>query len=240
MKSIRILPAALCFILSTGFCRADLVIVQAIDNKAAGMNQNMEITMKLKGDRARIDMGGQMSSIIDGGTGDMITLMHSQKATMTMKGEQLKAMMEQFAKTQDRTPTSEVPPLVSTGKTETINGFATEEFTHVMMGNTINYWIAKDYPNYRAILEQMTAFSKNMGQMASPGVQQVKPEAFPGLPIRTEVTMSGGTGTVISTIVSVEEKSVEASEFNIPADYKAIEVPTLGTPPSAPAPVQEK
>ena len=53
--------------------------VYAID----GALQSGNMTIKIKDTKVRADVAMQMSTIMDGATGDTITLMHSQKSFMT-------------------------------------------------------------------------------------------------------------------------------------------------------------
>src|ERR1039458_6417742 len=70
--------------------RADLTIVQKVE----GVGPVSEVTMKIKGDKARVDVNPKMTAIIDGKTGEMINLMHDQKVVMRMSAEKMKAAME--------------------------------------------------------------------------------------------------------------------------------------------------
>src|SRR5438876_524245 len=56
--------------------RADLTIVQKIE----GPGQNGEITVKIKGDKERMDAPSQPTRIIDGKTGEMTDLLNEKKS----------------------------------------------------------------------------------------------------------------------------------------------------------------
>ena len=51
--------------------RADLIIVQKVE----GSGQDGDITVKIKGDKERVDAPGQPTRIIDGKTGEITNLM---------------------------------------------------------------------------------------------------------------------------------------------------------------------
>ena len=84
--------------LAAAFSRADVTIEQKIES--AMMNGNM--TMKIKGDNARMDMpspvGGNVTVIMNMKSGDMTTLMHAQKMAMKMNMNDTKKQAEAAAK----------------------------------------------------------------------------------------------------------------------------------------------
>ena len=59
---------------------------------------NGNVTMKLKGDHARMDMpnplGGNVTTLMDFKSGDMVTLMHAQKMAMKMNMNEVKKQQE--------------------------------------------------------------------------------------------------------------------------------------------------
>ena len=80
--------------LSTGLCvsaRADFTIVQKVEGGKAGGN---EIIMKLKGDKVRVEATPQMTMIVDGKTGETVTLMNAQKKFLRISGDKAKAIAE--------------------------------------------------------------------------------------------------------------------------------------------------
>src|ERR1043166_4939488 len=69
-----------CLLIAVGIClllpaRADLTIVQKVE----GAGQGGEMTIKIKGDKARIDTSPKLTTIIDGKTGEITNLMNDQK-----------------------------------------------------------------------------------------------------------------------------------------------------------------
>src|SRR2546423_6963485 len=115
----------LSLVLAAGLCvsaRADFTIVQKVEGGKAAGN---EIILKLKGDRARVEASPQMTMIVDGKTGDTVTLMNAQKKFLRISGDKAKAIAELAAKYGGTT--AERPKLTATGKKMTINGYAGEE-----------------------------------------------------------------------------------------------------------------
>ena len=84
-----------------GFCAvaisqtfADLTIVQSVE----GMGPVSQMTMKIKGDKARIDVSPQMTMIFDAKKGEMINLMREQKMVVRMPADKMKAAAELIRK----------------------------------------------------------------------------------------------------------------------------------------------
>jgi hypothetical protein len=120
----------------------------------------------------------------------------------------------------------EKPDLKPTGKKETINGFACEEYTGKMQGLDVTYWVTKDVANEKEILAQMGKLSGDgdpfKAALADGG-------DFPGFPIRT-VIKAPQIGTSTMTVVSIKNEDVPDSAFEKPADYKTMAVPQMSHP----------
>ncbi len=201
---------------------ADLVIVQNVKTSAQGMNVDMEMTMHFKGNKARIDVGDQVSTIMDTDSDEVINLMHQQKMVMTMNNTQLSAMQKQMLDAMGKDVDLQTEPEIKpTGNKETINGFETEEYIVTQGGVDVNYWLAKDYPNKEKILEQMARLQDSKFVKMSPNAK-LDPRKLPGIPIRINAT-----GTEM-TLVSIDEKEVDESLFVIPDDYSKMEMPGMG------------
>ncbi len=212
-------------VLFTTSLHAGLVIVQDVVSKGTGMDMNMQLTMKVADDSMRIDVGDQISTIVDGKSGDVISLMHGQKMAMVMKGEQIKALVAQI------NPGGEKPEAMTpTGNKETIRGYETEEYIQKHAGNTIRFWLAKDFPNYKSVIQRMNQAGKAMGSMM-PGsdISPMDPESLNGMPIRTVLEMEGG-GTFTTELVSVEEQELAKDLFEQPEGYKSMAMPTGAAP----------
>src|SRR5213592_3179287 len=122
--------AALYSIVSLGLlvsARGDLTSVQRVE----GAGQNGDVTVKIKGDKERVDAPSQPTRIIDGKTGEMTDLMNDKKSFMRISAEQMKAAAETINKFDEGKQPS-APKLTPTGKKETINGYETEEFVYEM------------------------------------------------------------------------------------------------------------
>ena len=228
MKCTSLAVAAI--LLAANFpAQADVVIVQKVEG-AGG--QNGEMTMKMKDGKSRTDVNPQMSMITDTQSGEVITLMHDQKSYMKISGDTTRAMLDRIRKMADDQSASATPKpapkLKATGRKDKINGYDTEEYTCDANGKKITYWIAKDYPDYSAILAQMMKMQQ--GGLAAM-MKGMMPEAseFPGMPIRTE--MDNGYGDKITTtLISAKQEPVNATDMEVPAAYKEMTMPNFNTP----------
>src|SRR5438270_3416317 len=98
--------------------RADLTIVQRVE----GVGQNGEVTVKIKGDKERIDAPSQPTRIIDGKTGEMTDVLNEKKSFVRISAEQMRAAAETINKFNGGEKPA-APKLAPSGKKETINGY---------------------------------------------------------------------------------------------------------------------
>ena len=68
---------------------ADWVVIQ----KTTADGKVEEVSIKVKGDKTRMDIGGQMSMIADGAAASTVMLMHAQKVMMKMDADSMKGLM---------------------------------------------------------------------------------------------------------------------------------------------------
>ncbi len=211
---------AVALVLSLTATRADFVIEQKVDGLG---QQSGSIVVKIKETKARAELSPQISYIIDGVSGDSITLMHAQKGFMKVSAEQGKALMERMQKSAAATPSKPV----ATGKKENVDQWAAEIFTWSNGSLSVKYWVAKDFPNAAAIQSAMDkARAGGLGAM-NKSMLPANSE-FPGMVVKTEMKMK--EKTVTSTIVSVKEEVVDTKQFEIPADYKELPTPAFDAP----------
>ncbi len=201
--------------------RADLVILQKVE----GGGQTSDQTIKIKGDKARVELTSTVSMITDGATGESITLMHSGKTYLKVSAEQAKAMMEKLQKMR---PSAEPPKLQPTGKKEKIGDYDCEIFTANLGDLVITYWLAKDFPNFQSVLAQLEKFqSGTISAMNNGAMPPLKD--FPGMIIKTEMDLKGKK--TVSTLVSAKEENVDPAIFKLPAGYKEVTSPSLNFQP---------
>jgi len=209
--------------------RADLTVVQTVDAPGASANQ---ITIYTKGDKMRMDTAPQVSTIVDGKTGEIVTLMKDQKCAVRISAEKMKAAADMIKKFTDKDGSTELAKPKPTGRKETIRGYEAEEYVVDRGALKASYWLAPKYPDGAAILRQLQAVKSEMWNSVNPNETNL--HDFPALPIRTVVDMRGTKMT--TELVSVKQDLLPDATFAIPADYREVKGPEMLLPgQSAPA-----
>jgi hypothetical protein len=215
----------LLLIISSGLlvsARADLTIIQRVD----GAGQNGDVTVKIKGDKERIDAPTQPTRIIDGKTGQMTDLINDKKTFVRISAEQIKAAAETINKF-DRGSKPAAPKLNPTGKKETVSGFETEEYVFEAPQFKASFWVATKFPDAAGILKQMQAPIAGAWKPSNMGMPDYTD--FPGLPLKTVISV--GSNQVVTTIISITKDPVNAAEFEIPKDFQELKRPLQQAPP---------
>jgi hypothetical protein len=214
--------AGFCFILPLGLllsARADLTIVQKVE----GGGQGADMTIKIKGDKARIEASPQVTMIVDAKTGEIIHLMNDQKTVVHMSAEKMKAAMDTLNKFNGKDETAAKPKLTATGKKESINGYETEQYVYETPSFKAVYWIASKYPNASVILKQLEVLNSGTWNPKNNAMPDYRD--FPGLPIKFVVTVGGNQ--VTTTVTAIKEDSLSDSEFTVPKDFQELKAPEM-------------
>jgi hypothetical protein len=222
--------AALCSIVAIGLvvsAQADLTIVQRVE----GVGQDGEVTMKIKGDKERIDAPSQPTRIIDGKTGVMTDLLNEKRSFVRISAHQMKAAAETINKFDNGKQVSS-PKLTSTGKKETINGYETEEFVYETPQFKASFWVATKYPDASGILKQMQAPVSGAWKPSNMGMPDYTD--FAGLPLKTVISV--GNNQVSTTIMSIKKDSINAADFEVPKDFQELKKPLDAAPPPVESP----
>jgi Domain of unknown function (DUF4412) len=217
--------AALYSIVTLGLlvsARADLTVVQHVE----GVGRNGDVTVKIKGDKERIDAPSQPTRIIDGKTGEMTDLLNERKSFVRISAQQMKAAAETITKFDDGKQPS-APKLTPTGKKETINGYETEEFVFATPQFKASFWVAAKYPDAAGILKQMQAPVSGAWKPSNMGMPDYTD--FAGLPLKTVISV--GDNQVSTIIMSVKKDSISSAEFDIPKDFQELKRPIEAAPP---------
>ncbi len=215
--------------LTAAFARADVIIEQKMES--AMINGN--VTMKLKGEQARMDMpsplGGNVTTLMNFKTGEMVTLLHQQKMAMKLNLSDVKKQQEAGQKALGVDP-SKVEKPKATGTKEKVGDHETEIFEMNQGTLTAKLWIAKDFPDAQSIKDQMMKLSSAMG---GAGFDPSKVDV-PGMVVKSEVSTPVGKMTI--TLISAKQTPVEDKEFEKPEGYTDMAMPKLpGAPEPAPA-----
>ena len=209
--------------------RADLTIVQKVERAGSAAN----VTIKLKSDKVRVEASPQVTTILDGKTGEVTNLMNDQKTVVRISADKVKAVANMIQKPNAKKEDAAKVKLTPTGQKETVNGYQTEQYTYDGPDFKATYWIASNYPDGAAILAQLQSVGSEFWNAANPGVPDYRD--FPGLPIRTRMTTKQGEATklggsaaeITSTIVSVNQNPISDDEFTVPSDFKETKLPDI-------------
>jgi len=222
------LLASIALVAVAASARADLTIVQEVQGAPGASGQ---MTVNVKGDRARIDASPKMTMIIDSKAGSMINMMNDQKRFIRMPSDAMHA-----AAGHPQNSPSPAPKLTPTENHEKINGYDTTEYVFETPQYKASYWIATNYPDSAAIMTDLQRLSNQALGPASGGMPNYRD--FPGIPLRTRLTI--GKAQVVSTVKSISRDSLPDSLFTPPSDFQEIKMgdmaKMLGKPATAPKP----
>jgi Domain of unknown function (DUF4412) len=211
--------------------RGDFTIIQKVEGKEVeGKRKTNEIVLKVKDDKIRLEATPQMTMIVDGRTGDIITLMKAQKKIVRISGDKAKAIAEMATKYSGTT--REKPKLIATGKKMTINGYEAEEYVAESKAFKARYWIAPDFPNSAAIMKQLQAIIPAAWNDLAKGMIDYRD--LPGFPLRTQVTLEDND--VTSTLVAVKTDPLSEAEFQPPKDFTEMKLPNIKISGDSPEP----
>src|SRR6266403_1081908 len=229
--------------------RADLTVVYSTTVEPASHGQKSQatpatvaaatnMTIKVKGDKARIDASPQVSAIFDGTTGELINLLNDHKTIVRISPDKMRAIADMLNQFSSNKAGSDKPRLTSTGQREMINGYDTEQYTYDGPDFKATYWIASNYPSGVAVLAQLQSIKSELWDAANTKMPDFRD--FPGLPIRIRMIVAtenpaGGHGAsgsghpteITSTITGVSLASVPDSQFTVPADFKETKLPDI-------------
>ncbi|HVF72213.1 MAG TPA: DUF4412 domain-containing protein [Chthoniobacterales bacterium] len=208
---------------------ADFTIIQKVE----GMGSATEIVMKVKGDKIRVEATPDATTIVQGKSGEVITLLNAKKKFIRMSADALKAVAELATKYGG--DTAEKMKLTSTGKKMTINGYEAEEFVAETKLFKASYWIAPGFPDSDVIMKQLQAVVPTALNDLAKGLMDYRD--LPGFPLRTHVKT--GDQEITSTVVTVKRDALSDAEFVPPKDFQEMKMPNMldvSTEKTAPAP----
>lgn len=195
----------------------DWVIVQKVTTE---QSQEMVMTIKSKGAMSRMDMGSEMSLILDSTTGDATMFMHPQKMMMKLSADSLSGIMAIAAQQLGKEPAAKPQ---ATGQTEKLGEHNCEIFTWSGKLGKGRFWVAKDFPNAKELNEIQDKMTKSMGTPMASLVP--KNTDFPGIVVKSEMEVMGKKN--ISELVSAKQESVSNDVFFTPQGYQEMKMPGL-------------
>ncbi len=215
MKTPLLLAAVAVFSLQAAW--ADWVILQ----KTTTDGENQEVSIKIKGDKTRMDVGKQMTILADSATSQMTMLMHEQKMLMKMNSDMLKGVMALAGSALGADKPAAKP--VATGQKEKVGSYDCEVYTWSGQLGTGKFWVAKDFKGFQELNAVQDKMMKAMGSPAAALAPQSSD--FPGMVIKSEMQVMGKTS--VSELVSAKEEAVDAAVFAVPAGYQEMKMPGL-------------
>jgi hypothetical protein len=221
--SVLSLVLVACLCLSA---RADFTIVQKVEGKGSAN----EITLKVKGDKIRMEATPQMTMIVDGKTGDTITLMNVQKKFLRISGDKARAIAELTTKYGGNT--SEKSKLTATGKKMTINGYEAEEYVGETRQFKASYWIAPGFPDSVTIMKQLQAVIPAAWNDLAKGMMDYR--ELPGFPLRTQLKTEDGE--ITTTLIAIKRDALSDAEFAVPNDFQEMKIPNVQISGDKPGP----
>ena len=196
------------------------------------------MTIKVKGDKARIDASPQVTAIFDGRTGELINLLNDQETIVRISPDKMRAIADLLNQFSSNKANSDKPRLTPTGQRETINGYDTEQYSYEGPDFKATYWIAPNYPNGAAVLAQLQSIKSEFWDAANTKMPDFRD--FPGLPIRMRMIVGkanpadshGGSAPdhpteITSTITGVSLDSIADSVFTVPSNFKETKLPDI-------------
>ena len=189
-------------LLFIGPLRADLTIVYSTTVQPAKHSEKAQatptpvaiatnMTIKVKGDKARIDASPHVTAIFDGTTGQLVNLLNDQKTVVRVSPDKMRAIGDMVNKSSGNKAGTDKPKLTPTGQQEVINGYNTEQYTSAGPDFKAIYWIAPDYPNGAAVLAQLQSIKSDLWHAANTKMPDFRD--FPGLPIQMRMIVGNGS-----------------------------------------------
>jgi hypothetical protein len=218
--------------------RADLTIKADVTTSANGQSRTMHLTTSIKGTKICTQVqadpppgipaafAAQMSGIqaiviVDRSTG---------QRTMLMPTRKMKIDMPPVTTQPSADPANPPAPFVATGKTDTIDGNAVDEYASSDAQRNVSVWTAKDYPNADQIRPVMHDWLATAQQRRFPALDQV-----PGIPLKIEITGTTNAPAagmpqagpiqfdMTMTVSAISQDPVSDALFVIPDDYQELQ-----------------
>jgi uncharacterized protein DUF4412 len=212
---------------------ADFVVKETVQN----LGRNQDVTIKLKDNHCRIDANPETTALLDTQSGVTTILLHQTKMFLNVKADELGAEGNALKKLlSQQSGNEENVDFQPTGKKEQINGYDTDEYVGKISGLSVRVQVAKDFPNYQALLSALYA-AQNAPGLNLFRALSIPPDKYPGMPIRTTIEVLGQP--VVTTVDYVQQSTLSESEFAIPEGYTELKpspspVPSATTSPSQP------
>jgi uncharacterized protein DUF4412 len=194
-----------------------------------------EIRTAIKGSRTRTESEITLPQMSFGGSNQSFTtksvvIMDLSSMTMTTLDPQAKTYMiikagEKVTEMPKDTTPIPVPKVTSTGKTETIAGYACK---HWLFDDKMDMCMAQGLGNFNegasgGVLDRLKALTNTQLQANREFAEFAEGGAYP---LKTAVLENGQWKTLME-VSKIDRKSLDDSIFAVPADYKKTELPEI-------------
>ncbi|HSJ02399.1 MAG: DUF4412 domain-containing protein [Verrucomicrobium sp.] len=180
---------------------AGLVLEQTVESEGSTSNT----VMRLQDGMIRTDIDEELTTIANTQTREVLTLMHPVKQIMRINAPQADVTGKTVS-----LPAMPAPKYNITGATDTIDGHVCDIVTMEVMGMKSTYWVAKDYPDYDKIKEELA-------KLKHPGDTTLVPAEMNGLVLKTSTVSP--TYASITTVTAVKIEEIAEPVFQAPDDY---------------------
>lgn len=198
--------------------RADWVIIQ--NSKALG--QDSQMTIKVKGDHIRNQIGTKMTVLMDVAKGTSKMFMHDSKSVMVVNSGTMKAAAGLASQLLGGGDGASTKPK-ATGEKVKVGEWNAEVYTWQSKMGSGKFYVAKDFPKFEELNKAMDRIAKSMSNPMSAMLPNFAD--FPGMVVKTEMTVMGHLST--SELVSAKEEPVSDEDFKEPEGYKELKMPGL-------------
>lgn len=199
-----------------GSAKADVTFVQNLDT-GIPMDDAANITVHSTDGKYRVDIGNDISSIVDTRASTVITVMHDDRTYFKMAD----------ASDQNNAYTPKPLPLnlKKTDQTETISGFTAAAWTAESEGNNFTIWIAEGVPDQDKLLMEIAKLPPEV----DPFQGLLRGTVFAaGFPIRMDLVDAEGQRSIM-TITQISSLPVTSTYFSPPVGYTSLD-PETGKP----------
>lgn len=149
-----------------------------------------------------------------------------KKQLESMPPEQRQMVEKMMGKQTIGTDNSKSIDVTQTKEKKTISGFLCTKYVLKDSGKEVGtLWTTNNVPNFKSMKKDFKEFGERMAaQMPLKGSQYAEAlKKVEGFPIQTTI------GSMTTTVLKIEKKSLPESEFEIPAGYKKVEPPNVGS-----------
>jgi hypothetical protein len=208
MNLVQSLPLLL---LASISLRADVVIEQKTEGLTTGVT-----TMKVKGDRARVDTNGSAgnSTMLMDKTGKMVTYVHQSKLALVTTMTDAQKAAKELLKRAGAEP-AKPDPFTNTGQSEKVGDWNCEVWIRHTPSASYKEWRSKDVP--KRIQEQMAVLASAPGMGIDPAAR--------GGAYTVKTERNEANGTTSTTITKISEEAIPDSDFTPPDGYRSMTVP---------------